>query len=51
MSCPKNPKVTESFQRGPVKAKGEGKARLVVADFSVSDPLFLRSGGQVMMFL
>ena len=50
-SCPKNPKVTESFQRGPVKAKGEGKARLVVADFSVSDPLFLRSGGQVMMFL
>ena len=44
-SCPKNPKVTESFQRGPLKAKGEGGPRLVVADFSVSDPLFLRSGG------
>lgn len=23
-SCPKNRKVTESFQRGPLKAKGEG---------------------------
>ena len=50
-SCPKNRKVTESFQRGPLKAKGEGGARLVAADFSVSDPLFLRSGGQVVMFL
>ena len=51
-SYPKNPKVTESFQQVPLKAKGEGWAWLVVADFSVSDSLFLRSGhGQVVMFL
>ena len=49
--CPKNPKVTESFQQVSSKAKGEGWAQLVVADFLVSDPLFLRSGhGQVTMF-
>ena len=42
-SCPKNPKVTESFQQVPLKAKGEGWAWLIVADFSGSDPLFLRS--------
>ena len=67
VSYPKNPKVTESFQQVPLfiyyyyyyffkqvplKAKGEGWAWLVVADFSVSDSLFLRSGhGQVVMFL
>ena len=51
-SCSKNPKVTESFQQAPLKAKGEGWAQLVVADFSVSDPLFLRSShGQVIIFL
>ena len=43
-SCPENPKVTESFQQVPLKAKGEGWVRLIVADFSVSDSLFLRSG-------
>ena len=51
-SCTKNFKVTESFQQVHVKAKGEGWVWLVIADFSVSDALFLRSGhGQVMMFL
>ena len=51
-SCPKNFKVTESFQQVPIKEKDEGWTWLVVAEFSVSDPLFLRSGhGQVMMFL
>ena len=51
-SCPKNPKVTESFQHVPLKSKSEGWAWLAVADFWVSDPLFSRSGhGQVMMFL
>ena len=43
-SCPKNPKVTESFQQAPLKAKGEGVAWLVATNFLVSDPLFLRSG-------
>ena len=52
VSCPKNPKVTESFQQAPLKAKGEVWAWLVVADFLGSDPLLLRSGhGQVTMFL
>ena len=51
-SCPKNPRVTESFQQVPLKAKGEGWMLLVVTGFLVSDPLFLRFGhGQVMMFL
>ena len=50
--CPKNPKVTESFQQIPLKAKAEGLVWLVVADFSMSESLFLRSGhSQVMMFL
>ena len=49
--CPKNPKVTQSFQQAPLKAKGEGWVWLVVADFLVSDPLSLRSGhGQVTMY-
>ena len=43
-SCPKNPKVTENFQQTPLKAKGEGRAWLVVANFLVSNPLQLRSG-------
>ena len=52
VSCPKNPKVTESFQKAPLKAKDEGWMWLVVSGFLVSDPLFLRLGhGQVMMFL
>ena len=47
-SCPKNPKVTASFQQAILKAKGEGGAWLVIATFMVSDPLILRSGhGQV----
>ena len=51
-SCPKNPKTIESFQQAPLKAKGEGGVWLVVANFLVSDPLFLKSGhNQVMMFL
>ena len=51
-SCPKNFKVTESFQQVRIKEKDEGWTWLVVAEFLVSDPLFLRSGhGQVMMFL
>ena len=51
-SCPQTPKVTESFQQVPLKAKGEGWVWLVVTDFSLSDPLFLRpSHGQVTMFL
>ena len=50
--CPKNPEITESFQQVPLKAKGDGWAWFVVADFSVSDALFLRSSrGQVTMFL
>ena len=45
-SCPKNPKVTESFQQVSLKAKSEGWVWLV-ADL-VSDLLFLRAGhGQV----
>ena len=51
-SCPKNPKVTESFQEVPLKAKGGRWVWLVVANFSVSGPSFLRSGhSQVMMIL
>ena len=51
-SCPKNPKTIESFQQAPLKAKGEGGVWLVVANFLVSDPLFLRSGHrQLMIFL
>ena len=36
-SCPKNPNVTQSFQQGLLKAKGEGWMWLVLADFSVSE--------------
>lgn len=47
----RNP-VSESFQQAPLKAKGEGRAWLVVANFLASDPLFLRSGrDQGTMFL
>ena len=42
-SSPENPKMIESFQQAPLKAKGEGGVWLVVANFLVSDPLFLRS--------
>ena len=52
VSCPKNPKVTESFQQVPLKAKGEGWMWLVVSGSLVSDLLFLRSGdGQLTAFL
>ena len=43
-SCPRSPKVTESFQQTPLKAKGEGGSWLAVANFLVSNPLLLRSG-------
>lgn len=49
---PKNPKSYCKLSADPVKAKGKGWAWLVVGDFSVSEPLFLRSGhGQVMVLL
>ena len=51
-SCPNNAKVTESCQQVPLKPKGEAWAWLVVAEFSVSDHLFLRSDhGQLMTTL
>ena len=36
VSCPKNPKVTESFQQAPLKAIDEGWMWLVVSGFLVS---------------
>ena len=51
-SCPKNSRITESFQQRPLRARGEGEVWLVVANFLMSDPLFLKSGhNQVTMFL
>ena len=45
-------KLLKAFSKGSLKAKGEGGAWLVVTNFLVSDPLFLRSGhDQVAMFL
>ena len=50
-SCPKNSRITESFQQRPLRARGEGEVWLVVANFLMSDPLFLKSGhGQIMIF-
>ena len=46
-SCPKNSNINETFQQAPLKAKIEGWVWLVVADFSGSERLFLRSGNDV----
>ena len=43
-SCPKNPKVTKKISASHLKAKGEGWAWWLVADFSELDPLFSMSG-------
>ena len=51
-SCLKNLKLLESFQQKPFDRKNEAGVWLVVANFLVSDLLFLRSGpGQVTMWL
>ena len=52
-SCPKNPKVTESFQQVPLKAKGEGWAWLVVTDFLALESFVIAAvcEGLVTMFL
>ena len=38
------PKLLKAFIKDFFKAKGKGGAYLVVANFLVSDPLFLKSG-------
>ena len=44
--------LLKAFTKALLKAKGEGGAWLVVADFLVSNPLFLMSShGKVRMFL
>ena len=43
-SCLKNPKLLESFQQRPFIEKVREEVSLVVANFLVSDSLYLRSG-------
>ena len=51
-SCLKKPQTPQKLSAKPFYRKGEGGVWLVVANFLVSDSLFLRSGrGQVMTFL
>ena len=51
-SCLKKTQTPPKLSAKPFYRTGEGGAWLVVAEFLVSDPLFLRSGhGQVTMFL
>ena len=51
-SCLKKPQTPQKLSAKPFYRKGEGGVWLVVANFLVSDSLFLRSyHGQVMTFL